>query len=317
MAAERFSIVITCYNQCDFIRAAVDSALAQPDTWKEIIVVDDGSTDGSVKVLESYAGSIRLVKFTTNRGAIKARNHGASLARAEYLVFLDGDDVLMPWALDVYQRIAIERHPKIVLARSQWFEGSIPRLRSEDNPQQIDFVQYDALLKKDRSAGLSASTYLVDREVFWAAGGWSPGIFHLDCQDLSTKLGYSGRTILICSPPTVMYRVHSGNSIHSVSPFLRMAHCLMDKERAGMYPGGRERLFERYAWFGGLISFWIKRALRAGLHREALGLAASGWLMMLAAISRRAITRLGNRRRVESLQYQSGMLNARRDPEDH
>jgi hypothetical protein len=171
--------------------------------------------------------------------------------------------------------------------------------------RKIEFVEYAALLQKDRGAELGASAYLVDRQTFWAVGGWSPGIFHLDLQDLSTKLGYSGKMILICSPFTSFYRIHSGNSIQSVAPFLRMAHCLLNKERAGLYPGGRERRFERYAWFGGLVIFWTKRAWRAGLRKEAFRLAASGWLMMLAAVSRRSMSRLRGRRPVESLRLQT------------
>src|SRR5581483_7387442 len=148
--------------------------------------------------------------------------------------------------------------PGVILGWSRWFQESVPRLEMGDIPTAVEFVQYDALLRKDRPAGLSASTYVVDRETFWTVGGWSPDIFHLDLQDLSTKLGYSGKMILICSPATAYYRLHSANSILTVPPFLRMAHRLLDKERMGMYPGGREHRFERYAWFGGLVVFWIK-----------------------------------------------------------
>jgi glycosyltransferase involved in cell wall biosynthesis len=128
MQEVRFSIIVTCYNQREFIRAAVDSALSQPGSaGSEIIVVDDGSRDGSAEVLESYADSIRLVVFPVNRGASDARNHGASLATGEYLVFLDGDDALMPWALDVYGKIIAGRRPTVILGRRRWFEGPVPK----------------------------------------------------------------------------------------------------------------------------------------------------------------------------------------------
>ncbi len=63
MQQTTFSIVITCYNQSGFIRAAVDSALRQTGASKEVIVVDDGSSDGSAEVLQSYGDSLRLAKF--------------------------------------------------------------------------------------------------------------------------------------------------------------------------------------------------------------------------------------------------------------
>jgi len=301
----RFSVVITCYNQRDFIRAAVDSALAQRHALKEVIVVDDGSTDGSRELLEQYAGSIELVRFPTNRGAIEARNDGAARAKGEYLVFLDGDDLFTPWALDVYETIVAERSPKIIFGSLRWFEGAIPILKNDDMPSEIEFVDYTNLMMKDRPFGLSASVFVVDRHAFQDVAGWSSGIFHLDLVDIALKLGYSGHTVLICSPFTALYRLHTANSILTIPLFLRNAHRLMDKENAGEYPGGRKHRFERYAWLGGVILFWTKRALRAGLNREALRLVASGSTIVLAAIVCRSIAWIRGRRPVESLELSS------------
>jgi glycosyltransferase involved in cell wall biosynthesis len=308
MSEKRFSIVITCHNQRGFIRDAVESALSQPPGLREIIVVDDGSTDGSDEILAPYSGSIQLLRFPTNRGAIEARNHGASRAAGEYLVFLDGDDVLLPWALGVYERIIQERAPKILLAQVSWFSGAIPPVRHEDAPREIGFAEYEALLQRDRTIGLFASAFVVERRTFHQAGAWTPGIFHLDLQDIFTKLGYSGRTTLICSPATVFYRIHSSNSIHTVPPFLQMEHHLIERERRGEYPGGRTHLFERRAWFGDRVAFCIRRAWQAGLYREILKLTAAGWSMILAAIFRKLIIRIRGRRPVQLLEFHVSKL---------
>src|ERR1700761_4126298 len=100
-----FSIVIACYNQEGFVREAVESALLQEHPSREIIVVDDGSRDRTADVLNTFGESIVLAKLPKNGGAAAARNHGASLATGKYLVFLDGDDVLTPRALEVYGRL--------------------------------------------------------------------------------------------------------------------------------------------------------------------------------------------------------------------
>lgn len=299
----RFSVVITCYNQRDFIREAVDSALSQPITEKEIIVVDDASKDGSSQILEQYGKAIRLALLQENQGPIAARNHGASLARGQYLVFLDGDDVLMPWALEVYDRLIAKRNPMMILAGMVWFNGPVPPVKNEDVPHKVEFVEYRAPMVKDRPAGTSASSFVVDRQAFQAVGGWTPGIFHMDLTDIISKLGYSGRMILIGSPPIGFYRIHSGNSIHTVPPFLRMAHHLMERERTGQYPGGRKHRFQRYAWLGGMVFFWVKRALRAGLYKDALKLAARGWPMALAGVIRRCAVRVRGRRPVETIEF--------------
>jgi glycosyltransferase involved in cell wall biosynthesis len=293
--------VITCYNQRDFIRTAVQSALSQnPHLSKEIILVDDGSTDGSWEALEEFRDSVQLQRLPSNRGPIEARNQGAAQAKGQYLVFLDGDDAFMPWALDVYERIIADRKPTVILAKTLWFEGPIPTLKPEEAPHKIQFVEYKALLRKDRGAGLSASAYIVDRSAFQSVGGWSEGIFQLDLQDLSTKLGFMPM-VLICSPKTVFYRIHEGNSIHSVPPFVKNLYRLLGKEKAGEYPGGKEHKPDRHAWFGGLIAFWVKRAVRAGLYKDAAKLMLTGWALVLAAVVRRATAVIRGRQPIETM----------------
>lgn len=297
----RFSIVITCYNQPDFIRDAVDSALLQHSPSKEIIVVDDGSTDGSAQVLRHYGESIQLLRFPRNRGAIEARNHGAAHAEGEYLVFLDGDDVFLPWALDVYERIIAERHPAFILGRYCGFTGAVPSATEREPRGKVELVEYASLMAKDRGFGMSASSFVVEKRVFQQVGGWSAGIFHLDCVDLAAKLGFLRSTVLIRAPYTVLYRMHVSNSIRTVPPFLQMAHRILRKERSGEYPGGRGFRFERYAWFGGIVVFWVRRALRAKHYRDAARLGASGLPMILASIFKRSTACITGRRPFEIL----------------
>lgn len=262
--------------------------------------MDDGSTDSSGQVLQQYGDSIQLLTFAGNRGVLEARNHGAARAEGEYLVFLDGDDLFMPWALDVYERIITEGNPSFILGRLSWFTGAIPVPTDQDVPGRIEFVEYESLMAKDRPVGLSASSLVIHRRAFQNVGGWSPDVPHVDCVDLVTKLGYSGHVVLICSP-TVSYRVHASNSILTVPPFLRVAHHILRKERAGGYSGGRGERFRRYAWLAGTIVNWIKRALRAGYYRDAARLGVSGSPMVLAGIVQRSIARIRGRRPVETL----------------
>lgn len=301
MSELRFSIVIACYNQKDFVREAVESALFQEYPSKEIIVVDDSSQDGTADILNTFGESVILARFPTNRGAVAARNHGASLARGEYLVFLDGDDVLMSRALDVYDRLITTRCPKVILGRSVKCYGKVPEMKTADLPRDIQFVEYVNFLAKDRPCVYNTSTLVVNRSTFWSAGGWSPGIFYQDIQDLLTKLGVSGKMILVLAPDTVWYRMHSTNAVHKISPFIEGIHVLLAKARAGLYPGGRERWVGRSVWFGGLIFYWTKTAMRAGLYRDGFNLLASGWWMILLAVIRRGTAWLVGRKPIELL----------------
>jgi glycosyltransferase involved in cell wall biosynthesis len=284
-----FSIVIACYNQRHFVRAAVESAISQPHPSKEVIAVDDGSRDGTPEVLDAFADSIRLVKFAKNQGALAARNHGSSLATGEYLVFLDGDDALMPWTLQVYERLIAARNPRIILGRRHYFRGDVPRAASGDVPRKIDFVDYPCWFEKDRMVAFGASTFVVHRQTFWDAGGWSPEIFHLDMTDLMLKLGLSGKTIVVLAPETAWYRLHSGNVTHAFAAMLRCAEALLKKERAGEYPGGRKYISARAGCLGGPILHWIRSGAGAGLYLEAMRLAGSAWFTILLAIVRRFV----------------------------
>jgi len=301
MSPPRFSVVITSYNQRDFVRAALESVLSQKQNLAEIIVVDDGSSDGSQTLLETYGKSIELVKFPSNRGAIAARNQGASLAKGEYLIFLDGDDLFMPGALEVYARIIEKLHPAIILAQRVWFEETPPPT-AQDSEQKIEFVEYPQLMEKDRSYGTCASSLVVARQTYLDVGGWSPGLFQMDTVDYTTKLGYSGRTIMIQSPQTVFYRIHSNNSVHNVLPFLHNGHKILRKERNQEYPGGIRHLFVRYAWLGGVVAYWVRRALIARLYKEAFKLIADGLPMIAAACVFRTIVLIKGRRPVQSLE---------------
>ena len=83
------------YNSAATVAQAIDSALAQSFDGHEVIVVDDGSTDGTTAVLAVFRDRIRVVQ-QANAGAAIARNTGAALARGEYLAFLDADDLWLP-----------------------------------------------------------------------------------------------------------------------------------------------------------------------------------------------------------------------------
>ena len=301
-----FSIVIVCYNEEGFVRQAVESALLQEHPSKEIIVVDDASRDGTAGVLNTFGESIILARLPVNGGVAAARNHGASLASGKYLVFLDGDDVLMSRALEVYGRLITARCPKLILGRSAKCYGKVPEVKTVDLPCDIEFVEYPNFLAKDRPCVFNTSTLVVDRSTFWSAGGWSPGIFYQDMQDLVTKLGVSRKMILVLAPGTVWYRMHSTNAVNKVSPFVEGIYVLLAKARAGLYPGGRERWVERSAWFGGLIFYWTKTALRAGLYRDGFILLASGWWMILFAVIRRGLAWLVGRKPIEILPLKNG-----------
>ena len=93
----RFSVLIPTYNREMHVRQAIDSVLSQTFKNYELFVIDDGSTDGTTQVLQSYGTRIRSLR-QQNQGPEVARNNAASQVSGEYLAFLDSDDLFMPCA---------------------------------------------------------------------------------------------------------------------------------------------------------------------------------------------------------------------------
>jgi glycosyltransferase involved in cell wall biosynthesis len=112
------SVIIPCYNHAHFLRDAIESILKQTYPHYEIIVIDDGSTDDTSRLAESYS-RVRLVR-QANQGLSTARNRGIRESRGEYLVFLDADDRLLPTALEIGVReLTLRPECAFVYGRSQ------------------------------------------------------------------------------------------------------------------------------------------------------------------------------------------------------
>jgi glycosyltransferase involved in cell wall biosynthesis len=297
----RFSVIITFHNQRQFIKDAMDSALSQAHTNCEIIVVDDASSDGSPEILQEYRERVRLLCLEKNVGACAARNNGAAAARGEYLVFLDGDDAFLPWALEVYAQVVAAKHPKVILGTMRWFEGTMQDLQAGAAPAEISFVEYGDYLRRDRGYGHSASAMVIMREVFEEAHGWLVGFFPLEDVELAMRLGTAGRTVQILEPKTIWHRAHGGNSVNNVLSFMPAMRELLRRERDGVYPGGAGRRLERRGLIGGIAVHWIKRALKSGLRIEAVKLGARSAEMIAAGMARRVAVKLHGERPVEKL----------------
>lgn len=97
---ERVSVIIPTYNRAKLLTEAVASALAQTSPVHEIVIVDDGSTDDTAKVVSSMPPPVRYI-YQRNSGLSASRNRGANAATGEYLAFLDSDDLWEPEKLEI------------------------------------------------------------------------------------------------------------------------------------------------------------------------------------------------------------------------
>ena len=97
----KVSIIIPTYNRLPMLKEAVNSVLAQQFEDMELIVVDDGSTDGTAEEMKQYGGRVKLIQQSQNRGVSGARNKGILHARGKYVAFLDSDDLWVKGKLKI------------------------------------------------------------------------------------------------------------------------------------------------------------------------------------------------------------------------
>lgn len=112
------SVIMPAYNTARYIREAIDSVLGQDYPAKELIVIDDGSTDGTLDLVRSYGDCVTLLT-QQNQGSAVARNAGLAAARGDYIAFLDSDDVWLPGKLSLQVRY-LQDHPDIGMIYARW-----------------------------------------------------------------------------------------------------------------------------------------------------------------------------------------------------
>lgn len=97
------SVIIPCYNVSQYVRRTIDSLIANDYPAKQLILVDDGSTDDTLAILHEYAAKYRFIEVVTkpNGGVSSARNAGLDHARGEYVTFVDSDDMVAPEYMSV------------------------------------------------------------------------------------------------------------------------------------------------------------------------------------------------------------------------
>lgn len=115
MGQPQITVFMAAYNQADFIKQSIDSILTQSFSDFELIVVNDGSTDDTAIIVESFTDNrIRLVNNDGNKGLIYTRNRLLTLARGEYIAILDGDDIAQPDRLKLQYNF-LSANPEIAL----------------------------------------------------------------------------------------------------------------------------------------------------------------------------------------------------------
>jgi glycosyltransferase involved in cell wall biosynthesis len=214
------SIIIDNFNYARFLRAAIDSALAQTYAHKEVIVVDDGSTDISRDIIGQYGDRIRSV-LKANGGQASALNAGFGASRGDIIVFLDSDDILLSDCVGNAARVFDETRGERAVAKVQWPLWVIDEFgnrRGDETrpprvPPQGDFRE--AVLERGPAAvvGSPTSGNAWSRAFLqWAMPAPEDVAYYRVCADefLNTLAPIFGEVRTIADPQG-LYRIHGAN----------------------------------------------------------------------------------------------------------
>ena len=234
------SIIITNYNYGRFLGEAIESALAQTWQEREILFIDDGSTDDSVEVARRYPITLFTQK---NSGVCIARNNALSVARGEYVSFLDADDRLAPTAIEHMLARLRDAPPDVgyIYGQMQYFGVKTGLFASQPfDPRKL------------AKANFICATTLLRKQIIIDAGGYDDG-FRMLREDWELYLrlwsrGYRGEFL----PEVILeYRKHKGPSV-GTSPTKALTIAMLLR----LYPGLMWRHVLKHPWrYGSRVLF--------------------------------------------------------------
>jgi len=218
-------LVIPCFNTARYIAAALESALAQVPPPARIIVIDDGSTDGSADVIRGHGGPIECYR-QPNGGISAARNAGIARARAPYLAFLDADDVWAPGGLAV--RLAhLEARPES--------DGVFAALSQFLSPELADRLAGRMRLDPEPSVARFAGTFLVRRASFERVGPFDESLKVGEMIEWLSRAEAAGLRIETIDAVVLQRRIHDANTVRragsSSADYLRAIKGALDRKR--------------------------------------------------------------------------------------
>ena len=150
MSNSLVSIILPVYNAQEYIAQAIESILSQSYEQFELILIDDGSTDSSLKIMQSYVDARIEIISRENRGLVESLNEGIQKARGKYIARMDADDISMPQRLEK-QVVFMENSPEIgicgtaVMIFGETIQEKVWRLPLEDNRIKAELLFSSAL----------------------------------------------------------------------------------------------------------------------------------------------------------------------------
>jgi glycosyltransferase involved in cell wall biosynthesis len=209
------SILIPAYNAEDTIAQTLRSAIAQTWPRKEIILVDDGSTDRTAEVAQRFGSNVTVVS-SEHRGAQVARNHAFRLSQGEYIQWLDADDLLAPDKIERQIAALRESDGRRILLSSPWapFYYRTRHARFVHNSLCEDLSPAEWLLRKmGENLFIQPGGWLTSRELIEAAGRFDTSLSFDDDGEYYCRVLLASAAIRFVPGTGVLYRMSNSSRV--------------------------------------------------------------------------------------------------------
>lgn len=161
------SIIIPTFNRCELLQKAIDSILAQTCRKWELIIIDDGSTDNTSVLLESYKDNRRIKSYyQDNQGVSIARNYGVKKSTGDYIIFLDSDDIFYPDLIQTLYNFNFENYDFICWQVKKVIDGKEKLWKAKKLGGMYNFL----------NATFFPGSICYKKQIFINAGGFDPKI---------------------------------------------------------------------------------------------------------------------------------------------
>ena len=200
----RFSVIIPLYNKAPYVGKTVESVLGQTFGDYELIIVDNGSNDGSHEIVAAFTDHrIKIVRLEENVGVSNARNKGVAMASAPIVTFLDADDWWDPTFLEEMAGL-IDRHPDAGIYGTGYYivKNGKKRLApiGVDEGFEEGEINYCAVYAKTLCMPLTSITVAMPKAVFDETGGFKPHLKLGEDFDLWVRIALKHKTVFLNKP---------------------------------------------------------------------------------------------------------------------
>jgi glycosyltransferase involved in cell wall biosynthesis len=236
------SVIIPAYNASSFVKGALDSVLAQTLQDFEIIVVDDGSKDETVKTIEPFLADSRVRYFyQENRGLPGARNSGAKISQGDYLVFLDADDFLAPTALDAMRKRFEE-------TGAAWLNVGVLKLEGNNRTVRHPWLPAGDLLLAILENDFITRSPFYPRKEFFGIGMYDEEIRMREDWDINIRMISAGRRFALLDEPLYLYtRTEGSITTSNLHKLFFYTEKLLQKHHKRLADDGNKEMSRLYA----------------------------------------------------------------------